>query len=156
MSNSYVVDLTLFAISPRIPTSSFRLSFEFGNAFFFEVLLLGTVCLYVGWRLYITSGLWSYIFIPDRGNFLDTHCFYLAGDIFSVYCFNFCQSALRSTCCSRIYGFLLHHRWARGEKSLTGHLCVGQLGILYHEWERIIVPCLWPSKSTTVMQQKIG
>jgi len=89
MSNSYVVDLTLFATSPRIPSSSFLLPFEFGNALFFEVLLLGTVCLCVGWRLYITPGLSNYIVIPDRGHFLDTQCFYLADDIFNVYCFNF-------------------------------------------------------------------
>jgi hypothetical protein len=89
MSNSYVVVLTLFATSLRIPSSSFILCFEFGNAFFFEVLLLGILCLYMGWRMYITPGLLSYIVIPDRGNVLDTQCFYLAGEIFSVYCFNF-------------------------------------------------------------------
>ena len=43
----------------------------------------------MGWRMYITPGLLSYIVIPDRGNVLDTQCFYLAGEIFSVYCFNF-------------------------------------------------------------------
>jgi len=50
----------------------------------------------------------------------------------------FIQRTIRSTCCSQIYGFLLrHHWWARGEKSLTGYLCVRQLVIGYRvSWMR--------------------